>query len=72
MRVTLSVKGLTSVLVLFPCALTSSCPRFSTMLFVSFPCVLRRSFLFECFQTFKSVFGWYNLMDEELQVLLMT
>ena len=72
MLVTLNAKGLTRVLVLFPCALTSSCPRFSSMLFVSFPCVLRCSFLFECFQTFKSVFGWYNLMDEELQVSITT
>ena len=72
MLVTLNVKGLTRVLVLFPCALTSSCPCFSTKLSVSFPCVLRCSFLFECFQTFKSVFGWYNLMDEELQVSITT
>ena len=72
MLVTLNAKGLTRVLVLFPCALTSSCPRFPSILFVSFPSVLRCSFLFECFQTFKSVFGWYNLMDEDLQVLLMT
>ena len=72
MLVTLNAKGLTRVLVLFPCALTSSCPRFSSMLFVSFPCVLRCSFLFECFQTFKSVFSWYNLMDEDLQVSITT
>ena len=37
MLVTLSVKGLTRVLVLFPCALTSSCLCFSSMLFVHSP-----------------------------------
>ena len=72
MLVTLNAKGLTRVLVLFPCALTSSCPCFSTKLSVSFPCVLRCSFLFECFQTFKSVFSWYNLIDEDLQVSITT
>ena len=39
------------------------------MLFSSLPCVLWCSFLFECFKTLKSVFGRYNLMEENSQLL---